>query len=307
VLRSPKPRPDDGFNLTELLIAVAVLVIVLASLGRILRTESKISSETGRNLGIRDSLTQATDLMSMEIAMASRLSTDLNTLPSNSICKSSPPNPVLILIGPNNAWQITYGLRSATTTELSNDYFGPGLLIRCGPPYSASLSTGLDFSATSAKSVVLDRLKDSTGFSISLGSGSFVNQSAGITLNLANDMGSTISTSFQSRTAANSLYSTSDYPNVSCPAGTSYLCDDSTEDRDNYVLPLSSLTNATIPTLTISADPSKEVTMYFPGASTSYSLDTSCKASKCTVAGKLTLNNFSLLVFPDKEIRLSPQ
>jgi prepilin-type N-terminal cleavage/methylation domain-containing protein len=315
VLRSPRPRPDDGLSLIELLITVAVLGVVLAGFSRILRTESQIMSQTGRNLAIRDSLSQASDLMSREIAMASRLSTDPSTLPGSSICKSSAPNPVLVLIGPNNGWQITYGLRSATAAEMTNDWFGPGLLIRCGPSYSASLGTGrLDTSSTITKSVVLDRLNASTGFSASLGSSlgsgsSLVNQSASITLNLVNDMGNTISSSFQTRIAANALYNMSNYPTLDCPASNSYNCTDSaTSNIDNYVLPSTAINNASIPTLTITpTDTSKEVIMYLPGQRDDYTNDTSCNVSQCIIGGKLTLKNFSLLVFKDQEIRLSPQ
>ena len=247
------------------------------------------------------------NLVELLIAMASRISTDLNTLPT-AFCKSS-PTPLLVLIGPNNAWQITYGVnlksRNEAPTELTNDWFGPGRLIRCGPPYSASLGTtgtgGLNTGGTIAKTVVLDRLiDDNTAFSVSTGTGSGVNQSTSITLKLQNDQGTQISSSFQTSIAANSLYDTPDYPNISCPSGSSYKCNDSTDERDNYVIP-STLTTA----LTITGDPSKEVAVYLPSAYSTSAFTGTCTALTCTV-GNFTLKYVSLLIFTDKEIRLPP-
>jgi prepilin-type N-terminal cleavage/methylation domain-containing protein len=303
-----RSHSPNGFNLVELLITLAALLVVLASFTRIMGTEAKLSTRTGRNLGIQDSLSQASDLMRREIAMASRVSTDLNTLPANSICKSS-PTPLLVLIGPNNAWQITYGLhlksKNDAPSELSNDWFGPGRLIRCGPPYSASGGTtgkgGLNTGGTIAKTVVLDRLIDnSTAFSVPEITKIGTEQSVRITLKLQNDQGTQISSSFQTSITANSLYDTPDYPNISCPSGSSYKCNDSTDERDNYVIP-SSLTSA----LTITGDPSKEVIVYLPSAQSTYTFTGKCTALTCTV-GNFTLKYVSLLIFADKEIRLPP-
>jgi prepilin-type N-terminal cleavage/methylation domain-containing protein len=303
-----RSHPPNGFNLAELLIAMSVLLVVLASFTRIMGTEAKLSTLTGRNLGIQDSLSQASDLMRREIAMASRVSTNPSdlTLPSTSTCKTLPA-PKLVLIGPNNAWQISYGLNLKTDSlsDLVNDWFGPGRLIRCGPPYSASGGPtgtgGLNTGGTIAKTVVLDRLIDnSTAFSVSTATGSGVNQSTSITLKLQNDQGTQTSSTFQTSIAANSMYDTPDYPNISCPSGSSYKCNDSTDERDNYVIP-STLTTA----LTINGDPSKEVTVYLPSAQSTYTFTGKCTALTCKV-GNFTLNYVSLLVFTDKEIRLPP-
>jgi len=295
---------------------MAVLLVVLASFTRIMGTEAKLSTLTGRNLALKDSLSQASDLMRREIAMASRVSINASdpALPSTSTCKSA-PTPLLVLIGPNNAWQITYGLnlksRIDSPTELTNDWFGPGRLIRCGPPYSASggttgkggLNTGTG--VTIAKTVVLDRLIDnSTAFSVvstSTPTGMLDNQSTiSITLRIQNDQGTQTSSTFQTSIAANSMYDTPDYPNISCPSSSSYKCNDSTDERDNYVIPSTLTTN-----LTINGDPSKEVTVYLPSAQSTYTFTGKCTTLTCKV-GNFTLNYVSLLVFTDKEIRLPP-
>ncbi|MCX5947159.1 MAG: prepilin-type N-terminal cleavage/methylation domain-containing protein [Cyanobacteria bacterium] len=302
-----RSHPQNGFNLVELLITLAVLSVVLASFTRIMGTEAKLSTQTGRNLAIQDSLSQASDLMRREIAMASRVSTNASdlTLPSNSTCKTLPA-PKLVLIGPNNAWQISYGLNLKTDSpsDLVNDWFGPGRLIRCGPPYSASggptgkggLNTGTG--GTIAKTVVLDRLIDnSTAFSVSTGTGRGVNQSTSITLKLQNDQGTQISSSFQTSITANSIYDTPNYPGVSCPPTDSYKCNDGTDERDNYVIP-SSLTTA----LTITGDQSKEVAVYLPSVYSPSAFSGTCTTTTCTI-GKFTLKDVSLLIFTDKEIR----
>lgn len=305
-----RSHPPNGFNLVELLITLAALLVVLASFTRIMGTEAKLSTRTGRNLAIQDSLGQASDLMRREIAMASRVSTNASdpALPSTSTCKSS-PTPLLVLIGPNNAWQITYGLnlksRNESNTELTNDWFGPGRLIRCGPPYSATGGPtgkgGLNSGGTIAKTVVLDRLiDDNTAFSVSTGTGSWVNQSTSITLKLQNDQGTQTSSSFQTSIAANSIYDTPNYPGVSCPSADNYKCNDGTDERDNYVIP-SSLTTA----LTITGDSSKEVAVYLPSVYSLSAFTSTCTATICTV-GKFTLKDVSLLIFTDKEIRLPP-
>ena len=281
-----RSHPQNGFNLVELMITLAALVVVLASFARIMGTEAKLSTRTGRNLALQDSLRQASDLMRREIAMASRVSTNSSdlTLPSTSTCKTL-PEPKLVLIGPNNAWQISYGLNLKTDSpsDLVNDWFGPGRLIRCGPPYSATggptgkggLNTGTG--GAIAKTVVLDRLiNNSTAFSVSTSTGNLDNQSISITLRLQNDQGTQISSSFQTSIAANSLYDTPDYPNISCPSGSSYKCNDSTDERDNYVIP-STLTTA----LTITGDPSKEVTVYLPSAQSTYAFTGKCTALTC--------------------------
>ena len=298
-----RSHPQNGFNLVELLIAMAALVVVLASFTRIMGTEAKLSTLTGRNLGIQDSLSQASDLMRREVAMASRVSTNASdlTLPSTSTCKTLPA-PKLVLIGPNNAWQISYGLNLKTDSpsDLVNDWFGPGRLIRCGPPYSTD---GLNTGGTIAKTVVLDRLVDNgTAFSLSPSTMTGTEQSVSITLKLQNDQGTQISSSFQTIIAGNSLYDT-----PACDQSSGYKCT-STEERETYIIP-STWTGSP----KITGDASKEVAIYLPFTKITYTFSNTCTTKSCTVSSaaggtvsNFTMENASLLVFADQEIRLPP-
>jgi prepilin-type N-terminal cleavage/methylation domain-containing protein len=284
----PKTRPKDGLSLIELLLTLSVLGIVLAGLSRIMIAEHKLSLQTGRDLAIRDALNQNTQLLRSEIALSSRITTSTSGL--STTCNSD-PTPSLVLVGPGDTWRISYGIRNATAAEKSNEWFGPALLIRCGKSYSAN---GIDVLQTETKTVALDRLLSSTGFSATVGD--YASKNVSITLNLLSDSGKTISSTLQAGIAGNQLYGTLENPNTTC-SSPSYLCSDSTEDIDNYRPPET--------TTTITGDSSKEVVVFFPKKTSEYTIkaDQTCNTSQCVI-GNVTIKNASLLVFADKEWRL---
>jgi prepilin-type N-terminal cleavage/methylation domain-containing protein len=298
----PKTRPKNGFNLIELLLTVAVLGVVLAGLSRIMIAENKLALQTGRDLDIRDALKQNNQLLRSEIALSSRITT--NTSGLSDTCKDN-PTPALVLVGPGDAWRISYGIRDATAAEKSSEWFGPALLIRCGKPYSASAG-GIDVSQSEAKTVALDRLVSSTGFSATVPSGNeyasnnstitLNSLNASIKLNLLSDTGKTISSTLQAGIAGNQLYGTLENPTVVC-SSPSYKCSDSTEYIDNYRPPEA--------TTTITGSLSKEVVVFFPKKLSEYTISTSpaCTTSQCIITN-VTVKNASLLVFKDQELRL---
>ncbi len=288
----PKARPKDGFNLIELLLTLSVLGVVLAGLSRIMIAENKLSLQTSRDLAIRDALNQNNQLLRSEIALSSRITT--STAGLSNTCNSD-PIPSVVLVGPGDAWRISYGIRNATDTEKSSEWFGPALLIRCGKPYSASAG-GIDVLQTETKTVALDRLVSSTGFSATVAAGNYASKNASITLNLLSDSGKTISTTLQAGIAGNQLYGTLENPTVTC-SSPSYLCSDSTDDIDNYRPPET--------TTTITGSTSKEVVVFFPKKTSEYSIasNQTCNTSQCVI-GNVTIKNASLLVFADKEWRL---
>ena len=297
--RHRRARPRDGFSLIELLLCLAVLTVVLASLSRIIVAENKLSVQTGRDLAIRNALSQTTQLLRNEIGLASNITTSTTGL--SATC-SSDPVPKLVLVGPGGSWRIAYGIRTATVSELSTEWFGPSLLIRCGKPYSTTAG-GIDTTLPESKTVALDRLVTGTGFTATMSSNSDANKNASITLNLLSDSNKTLTSTFQTGISRNQLYGTLENLTATCSSPT-YKCNDSTDDIDNY-----RPTPASGSSLTITGDLSKEVVIHFPLKLAGYTIESPCNTSRCKVTDKasaaaVTVLNASLLVFADKEWRL---
>jgi prepilin-type N-terminal cleavage/methylation domain-containing protein len=148
------PAAQRGFTLVELLLAVSLGSVVLASLGGgLLLSELKVSATVQRNLYAKDAANRAIDLMRREASFSRFFS--WNRLPSGGVLDSCIWATPIIYVQPNNAF-ICY--KTVAPSDLPAAYRsasqGPCVLVRLGPPYKPDGT--LDLTATPIVQVLLD-------------------------------------------------------------------------------------------------------------------------------------------------------
>ena len=149
------PATQHGFTLVELLLAVSLGSVVLASLGGgLLLSELKVSATVQRNIYAKDAANRAIDLMRRE-ASSSRFFASQTAVITGSVladCTSATP---IAYVQRNDAF-ICY--KTVDPSDLpaayKSIYQGPCVLVRRGPPYKPDGT--LDLTATPIVQVLLD-------------------------------------------------------------------------------------------------------------------------------------------------------
>jgi type II secretory pathway pseudopilin PulG len=263
----PTARPGSGFTLVELLLIGAVLAGLLGGGGAALLRHQRASS--AEQLSDSADLRRARQQLQQEISLAARHSTSADALPPACAGLESP----LVLIGPEDAWRIVYGLGKQGPDA---GWRGPAQLQRCGPPHG---DAGISAAEPPLRSVVIDRLAAANGFRPSL-------NGSGVAINLQphSSTGAIPASTINARLAGADRF-----------PGCRGLCEET--DSTNHWRPSGG---------EIAGDASKTDVVHFPFDRASYELSESCDRSLCTVSGIPTavVYNGDVLMFSDQELAL---
>ena len=311
------PAAQHGFTLVELLVAVSLGSVVLASLGGgLLLSELKVSATVQRNLYAKDAANRAIDLMRREASFSrffARTTTPGGTLDD---CAWAP----FAYIQRDNAI-ICYKtiVPSDLPAAYRSAYQGPCVLVRVGPPYKPD--GALDLTASPIVQVLLDgvamtgrswtRCPATTAFDVTYGSLTSpsidgvvpLTRDANIVINLA----SGVRYNFSVRAASNPAYDGKDlYPN--CNASLSPIGCGSPDEASYHFRPKMISASESI-----DGYPSRENIFYFQHPLSEYTLRETSGSGSCTYANcyverggfAVELTNVDALIFADQEIRPS--
>ena len=315
------PAAQHGFTLVELLVAVSLGSVVLASLGGgLLLSELKVSATVQRNLYAKDAANRAIDLMRRE-ASFSRFFASNKLILSGSVladCTSGAPIAYTQL---NNDY-ICYKTvaPSGLPAAYGSAYQGPCVLVRVGPPYKPD--GALDLTASPIVQVLLDGVARTgrfagtlcpatTAFDVTYGeltpgsSGGIMRltRDANVAINLA----SGIRYSFSVRAPSNPAYDGKDLY-AKCVAGvTSIGCGSEDEASYHFRPKMNSASES------IDGSPSRENIFYFQHDLKGYTLRETSGSGSCTYAScyverngfAVEMTNVDALIFADQEIRPS--
>lgn len=311
------PAAQRGFTLVELLVAVTLGSVVLASLGGgLLLSELKVSATVQRNLYAKDAANRAIDLMRREASFSrffARTTTPGGTLDD---CAWAP----FAYIQRDNA-AICYKTiaPSALPAAYRSAYQGPCVLVRVGPPYKPD--GALDLTALPIVQVLLDGVArtgrfagtlcpSTTAFEVTYGSLTSPSIDGVLPLtrdaNVAINLASGVRYSFSVRAASNPAYDGKDlYPNcnVLSPTG----CGSEDEASYHFRPKMASTSDS------IDGDPSRENLFYFQYPLSEYTLRETSGSGSCTYANcyverggfAVEMTNVDALIFADQEIRPS--
>ena len=312
------PAAQRGFTLVELLVAVSLGSVVLASLGGgLLLSELKVSATVQRNLYAKDAANRAIDLMRREASFSrffARTTTPGGTLDD---CAWAP----FAYIQRDNA-AICYKTIAppALPAAYRSAYQGPCVLVRVGPPYKPDGT--LDLTASPIVQVLLDGVArtgrfpgtlcpSTTAFDVTYGSLTSpsidgvvpLTRDANVVINLA----SGVRYSFSVRAASNPAYDGKDlYPN--CNASLSPIGCGSPDEASYHFRPKMISASESI-----DGYPSRENIFYFQHPLSEYTLREVSGSGSCTYANcyverggfAVELTNVDALIFADQEIRPS--
>jgi prepilin-type N-terminal cleavage/methylation domain-containing protein len=319
---------QQGYSLVELLVAISLGSVVLASLGGVLLvSEMKVSAKIQRNLDAKDAANRAIDLMRREANSSLFLTNSLSRNESSSDCLRTSP----VVYYQTNGSKICYKTVPPNWDKLpsayQNVYQGPCLLVREGPPYKPDGEID-DLSGSIVRQVVLDGVaktksanctsRSNQGLIVAVGKSNAPDQKATIKISLdQNNLDYKFSVQRPSNPAydGNSLYTSEGGCTIksnkisgcgtSADAVVSHL-------PENY----SSVKGCDDADFDICGNPLKETVFYFVKPFSQYVLsDVPGSSSPCTYAKcyvqkingtfSVRLSNVDHLVFPDKEIRPS--
>ena len=313
------PATQHGFTLVELLLAVSLGSVVLASLGGgLLLSELKVSARVQRNLFAKDAANRAIDLMRRE-ASSSRFFASNKLILSGSVladCTSGSPIAYTQL---NNDY-ICYKTvdSSGLPAAYGSAYQGPCVLVRVGPPYKPDGT--VDLTAAPIVQVLLDGVAKTpfagtlcpytTAFAVTssldsppTGGVLPLTRDANVAINLA----SGVQYSFSVRAASNPAYDGKDLY-AKCVAGVTPVGCGSEDEISYHFRPKMDSASESI-----SGSNSRENIFYFQHPLSEYTLretsgSGSCTYAKCYVERggfAVEMTNVDALIFADREIRPS--
>jgi prepilin-type N-terminal cleavage/methylation domain-containing protein len=310
------PAAQRGFTLVELLLAVSLGSVVLASLGGgLLLSELKVSARVQRNLFAKDAANRAIDLMRREASFSrffARTTTPGGTLDD---CAWAP---FAYVQRDNSAICYKTVAPSALPAAYRSVYQGPCVLVRVGPPYKPDGT--LDLTATPIVQVLLDgvartgrfpvtQCPSTTAFDVTYGeltTGSSVvslTRKANVAINLA----SGVRYSFGVRAPSNPAYDGKDLYAKSLTSATSFGFGEKDEASYHFRPKMISASDS------IDGDPSRENIFYFQHPLSEYTLRETSGSGSCTYANcyverggfAVEMTNVDALIFADQEIRPS--
>jgi prepilin-type N-terminal cleavage/methylation domain-containing protein len=317
---------QQGYSLVELLVAISLGSVVLASLGGVLLvSEMKVSAKIQRNLDAKDAANRAIDLMRREANSSLFLTNSLSRNENSPECWRTSP----VVYYQTNGSKICYKTVAPNWDKLPsayrNVYQGPCLLVREGPPYkpdgeinnlSSSIQVVLDGVAKTSSENCTSRFNQ--GLVVAVGKSNLPDQKATIEINLdRDDLDYKFSVQKPSNPAydGNSLYTSEGGCTIN--ANKTAGCGTSADAVISH-LPESyeSVKGCVDVDFDICGSPSKETVFYFVKPFSQYILsDVPGSSSPCTYAKcyvqttngtfSVRLSNVDHLVFPDKEIRPS--
>ena len=310
------PAAKPGFTLVELLVAVTLGSVVLASLGGVLLlSEVKVAATIQRNLYAKDAANRAIDLMRREASLSRFFR--WNPTASGGVldnCKWATP---ISYIQRNNAI-ICY--KTVAPADLPaayrSAYQGPCVLVRRGPPYKPDGT--LDLTATPTVQVLLDgvaRTRFATtvcpsteAFKVTPG---MLTDGLGITpwsrdANVAITMASGAQYNFNVRASSSPAYDGQD-SYYDCTVNSLSGCGVANEDSYHFKPRMNS------PIELLPGDASKENIFYFEYPFSEYTLSETSSSGSCTYANcyverggfAVKMTNVDALIFADREIRPS--
>jgi prepilin-type N-terminal cleavage/methylation domain-containing protein len=314
------PAAQHGFTLVELLVAVSLGSVVLASLGGgLLLSELKVSATVQRNLYAKDAANRAIDLMRREASLSRFFS--WNTLSSGGVLDSCEWATPIAYVQPNNDY-ICY--KTVAPSDLPaayrSAYQGPCVLVRRGPPYRPDGT--VDLTATPIVQVLLDGVARTgrfagtlcpatTAFQVTYGS--LTPSSTGGVLPLTRDANVAINLasgdrySFSVRAASNPAYDGKDLY-AKCVAGATLIGCGSPGEASYHFRPRMNAASESMP-----GSPSRENLFYFQYPFSEYTLRETAGSGSCTYANcyverggfAVNMTNVDALIFADQEIRPS--
>jgi prepilin-type N-terminal cleavage/methylation domain-containing protein len=312
------PAAQRGFTLVELLLAVSLGSVVLASLGGgLLLSELKVSAMVQRNLYAKDAANRAIDLMRREASFSRFFAR--TTTPGGTLDDCAWATPIAYIQRDNAAICYKTVAPSALPAAYRSAYQGPCVLVRVGPPYKPDGT--LDLTATPIVQVLLDGVAR-IGFAATecpatkafeVTYGELTPGSPGIVpltrkANVAINLASGVRYSFGVRAPSNPAYDGKDLYDK-CIALSPTGC--GSEDEASYHFrPRMNSASESIP-----GSPSRENIFYFRHHFSEYTLrETSGSSSRpCTYANcyverggfAVEMKNVDALIFADREIRPS--
>ena len=312
------PAAQHGFTLVELLVAVSLGSVVLASLGGgLLLSELKVSATVQRNLYAKDAANRAIDLMRREASFSRFFA--WTTTPGGTLddCAWSP---FAYIQRDNSAICYKTIAPSALPAAYRSAYQGPCVLVRVGPPYKPD--GALDLTASPIVQVLLDGVArtgrfpgtlcpSTTAFEVTYGelsSGSSAGRAplardANVAINLA----SGVRYSFGVRAPSNPAYDGKDLYSKSLTSPTSFGFGSEDEASYHFRPKMDSASES------IDGYLSRENIFYFQHPLSEYTLRKTSGSGSCTYANcyverggfAVELTNVDALIFADQEIRPS--
>ena len=310
------PAAQHGFTLVELLVAVTLGSVVLASLGGVLLlSEVKVAATIQRNLYAKDAANRAIDLMRREASWSRFFR--WNKTASGGVLDNCTWGTPISYIQRNNAI-ICY--KTVAPTDLPaayrSAYQGPCVLVRRGPPYKPDGT--LDLTATPTVQVLLDgvaRTRFATtvcpsteAFKVTPG---MLTDGLGITpwsrdANVAITMASGAQYNFNVRASSSPAYDGQD-SYYDCTVNSLSGCGVANEDSYHFKPRMNS------PIELLPGDASKENIFYFEYPFSEYTLSETSSSGSCTYANcyverggfAVKMTNVDALIFADREIRPS--
>ena len=305
-----------GFTLVELLVAVTLGSVVLASLGGVLLlSEVKVAATIQKNLYAKDAANRAIDLMRREASL-SRFFRWNPTASGGVLDNCTWANPVSY-IQRNNAI-ICY--KTVAPADLPaayrSAYQGPCVLVRRGPPYKPDGT--LDLTATPIVQVLLDGIArtpyagtvcpSTDAFELKLGelTNGFGTTPWSRDANVAITMDSGAQYSFNVRASSSPAYDGQDLY-YDCTAKSAIGCGKDDENSYHFMPKMDSTVES------VEGKDSKENIFYFEYPFSEYTLSETSGSGSCTYANcyverggfAVKLENVDALIFADREIRPS--